>query len=243
MSLAGNEPVRTRWYSWLDTTIANHSGLDILMLDPKSRFYGLNEIDNDHNTQWVSSLETLSQKHGSAMMFTHHVPKGTDSINQWMSRGGGALVDACRAVLGMIPMSESEGKGFELLNWKNYIKIGISKINYGPKDGGDAHLKFDDKGNLQLGNPHVAKIHNFKTYLLYLLQKDKSSYSRYELVKKQDAKHIAVEMIKQYPHFSRKRDMDKTIDALLSDGSLKEQYMHTGAAAKKILAINEPTEK
>ena len=87
MFLDGATPKRSLWYGWLDRTIENHGPLDLLILDPKSRFFGLDENSNDHNTQWLAGLEALTIKHRPlAILFSHHVPKGVDSINQWMSR-------------------------------------------------------------------------------------------------------------------------------------------------------------
>jgi replicative DNA helicase len=162
MELDGNKPVRTAAWTWLDRTISNHNDLDLLVLDPKSRLYGLDENNNDHNTQWVACLETLSVKYSLSIWFSCHTPKGIKEINQWMARGGGALIDACRSNMGMVKLDSKEAKKYEVNNWRNYLKIGISKINIGPEDSGDAYLKFDDRGVLHPVVLYNERIHNFR---------------------------------------------------------------------------------
>ena len=41
MRLDGNIPTRADGFKWLEETIQGHPGLELLILDPKSRFYGL----------------------------------------------------------------------------------------------------------------------------------------------------------------------------------------------------------
>jgi replicative DNA helicase len=235
MFLDGNEPKRSEWYRWLDQTIENHRDLDLLILDPKSRLYGLDENNNDHNTQWVASLEALTIKHKIAILFNHHVPKGTKEINQWMARGGSSLVDACRTNLGMIQLIENEAKKFNLENWKNYVKIGISKINIGPKDSADAYLKFDETGILHAVNVYDENINSFKNHFLFLLGQEKEYYSRRDLVRDKCAGHIIDKMKAAFPNFTRSTDTNLIIDALLDDGMLFETTINTGRRPKMVL--------
>ena len=57
---------------------------------------------------------------------------------------------------------KKEAEKFNLDDWKNYVKIGISKINIGPKDSGDACLKFDEQGTLHPANIYEERINEFK---------------------------------------------------------------------------------
>jgi replicative DNA helicase len=237
MYLDGNQPQRSEWWHWLDQTIANHKGLDLLILDPKSRLYGLDENSNDHNTQWIASLETLTIRHKLSILFSHHVPKGTNEINQWMARGGSALIDACRSNLGMVQLSHKEGEKLNIDDWKNYLKIGISKINIGPKDQGDAYLKFDDAGKLHPVNIYVEHTRSSATHFLFLLGQEKTNYSRRELVKLSCAKHVIDKMSAAFPSFVRSRDVNPMIDYLLDEGLLIETASETSRRDKLVLKI------
>ena len=190
MALEGNEPVRTKWWNWLDETITAHENLDLVIIDPKSRFYGLDENSNDHNTQWVACLEALTVKHGISIIFAHHVPKHTKEINQWMGRGGGALTDACRCNMGMVGLTEKEAKKWKIDDWRNYVKLAISKTNVGPKSKGNVYLKFDESGMLHPVNLRNERIQALKGIFLDILAQDPDRYSRRELRRDKRAKHI-----------------------------------------------------
>jgi len=225
MELKDGNPARSEWWHWLDQTIINHPGLDLLLLDPKSRFYGLSENDNDHNTAWVACLEALTEKNGIAIWFSHHVPKNTKEISQWMSRGGGALIDACRTNMGMIPMSEEDGKYFGITDFPNYIKLAKNKINIGPKDIGDAYLKFDDRGRLHPAEPMKEKNEGVAAALLQILSEEPETYSRRELLKDPKCTRIAAEIKDKFPKFTRSKDLDLAVNLNLHSGMLVEEQI------------------
>jgi len=70
-------PIRSKYLEWLRKTIEAHRDLEVLILDPKSRFYGLDENSNDDNTAWVSALEELVRDYGLTILFSHHVNKAS----------------------------------------------------------------------------------------------------------------------------------------------------------------------
>ena len=75
MHLDKNNPVTAPGWDWLRETIKSHEDLDVLVIDPKSRFYGLNENNNDDGTAWIACLESLSKEFGLTILFSHHVSK------------------------------------------------------------------------------------------------------------------------------------------------------------------------
>ena len=117
---AGGNPVPTAYYDWLRKSIENINNLDVLVLDPKSRLYGLKENDNDHNTIWVQHLERINYKYNISTFFSHHEPKSASSENKDLKdstgRGGGALRDACRWTLSMRHMTKEDGSKFSVLS-------------------------------------------------------------------------------------------------------------------------------
>jgi replicative DNA helicase len=235
MELKNGNPTESIWWHWLDHTITNHPGLELLLLDPKSRLYGLEENNNDHNTAWVRCLEVLTEKYNLAIWFSHHVPKGTKEITQWMGRGGGALIDACRTNMGMVPMERKEAAKYGIDDYSSYIKIAKNKINIGPLSAGDAYLKFDENGRLYPVNPNTERIEGLKEHLLFLLNKDAEDYSRNQLKKSPKCKHIVEEMKNKFEGFRRVIDMDNAVDMLLEEGILHEkEAVSKGAGAPKI---------
>lgn len=237
MGLKNGCPERTKWWGWLEQTVANHLPLDLLVLDPKSRIYGLDENSNDHNTQWASCLEAISVKHGPAILFTHHVPKNTEEISQWMSRGGSALVDACRANLGMLRLTKKDGEDLGIEEWWSHVRLGVSKINIGPKPAQHAILRFDENGLLQPVNVRTQRIDSMKAHFLYLLSKEQRRYSRRELVKQSEGKRIADRMKKAFPKFARSRDTDDILDLLLEEGLIREENESTSTKGKRVFVL------
>ena len=71
---AGN-PVKAPAYDWLCKTLANLPEVEVLILDPKSKFYGLDENDNGHNAAWVNCLESLIARFKITILFSHHESK------------------------------------------------------------------------------------------------------------------------------------------------------------------------
>lgn len=235
MLLEGGTPKRGPWFDWLDRTLENHSPLDLLILDPKSRFYGLNELDNDHATQWIASLEKLTIRHRLAVLFSHHVPKGTTEINQWMARGGGALVDACRSVLGMVPLDAKTAARLGISDPEKTVAVGISKINYGPKSAGESYLIFDDAGNLAPISLAGLRAERIGRALLEILHADGGAYSRRELEKEPRGKAISDKLEQRFSSFRRRTDLPPAIDHLVKIGLLFERAESSGKRPKMVL--------
>ncbi len=235
MHLEGSTPKRSPWFYWLDKTLQNHAPLDLLILDPKSRFYGLDELNNDHATQWVASLEALTIKHQLAILFTHHVPKQTNAISQWMARGGGALVDACRCVIGMVPLDPEVAKRLGIKNPEKTVALNISKINYGPKAGADSYLVFNEDGNLEPINLTKMRSEQIGLALLEILQACGGAYSRRELEKEPAGKPIADELARTFPGFRRRLDLAPAIGFLLKNNLAIESSETTGTNHKLVL--------
>jgi RecA-family ATPase len=92
--------------------LENHPDIKLVILDPASRFLGPNcEIDNAAATDWVASINELSQiKSSPTIIVSHHANKsairpvnGSKDVifDQSITRGASGLVDGVRLVLGM----------------------------------------------------------------------------------------------------------------------------------------------
>jgi phage/plasmid primase-like uncharacterized protein/biotin operon repressor len=143
MELIDNKPVRGSGYYWLEETIKLHPGIEMLILDPKSRFYGLDENNADHATQWIRTLESLAHKYGICILFCEHTSKeNANKMSQHMGRGSSAIIDGCRLAFGLTPFPESEAYDLKIPKNK-YVCLDVVKNNYGPKL--DSRLVFERK--------------------------------------------------------------------------------------------------
>ncbi len=131
MELSGGKPIRADGFYWIEETIKKHAGLQFLLIDPKSRFYGLDENNADHSTQWIQCLEALSFKYSLTILFAQHTNKNSEGkISQNMNRGSSAIIDGCRFALGMVHMPDELLRDFNLQRGR-YVIVDIIKNNYG----------------------------------------------------------------------------------------------------------------
>jgi|GEM_PF-2194659 len=122
---------------------------DVIFIDPKAQYYGLDENSNDHNTSWVNLLKTLTYD-GPTLLFTHHIPKGQDAFNPQSFRGGGALVDGSRWAMGMKVMEEATAAKYDIADPWRYVHCKMTKNSYAPLDGKDIFFKRTETGALDL---------------------------------------------------------------------------------------------
>jgi len=133
MRLEEGNPVKSDWFEWLWQTVKAHNGLDLLFIDPKSRFFGLIENANEHNVAWIAALEELAQEFGLTIIFSHHVSKASNgALVQTSARGGSALTDSCRWLANLKTMDEATAKRFDVDGYRNFVEFDVSKNNYAP---------------------------------------------------------------------------------------------------------------
>jgi replicative DNA helicase len=160
MRLQDGNPVKSDWWTWLFRTIEALGGVDLLILDPKSRLYGLDENNNDHATAWISCLEELNRIFGCTTLFTHHVSKKSNENKDIIadsSRGGGALTDGARWVAGARELKEETAKRFDV-EARQFIEFDIPKYNYGPRLPAQLYFKRSDHGVLVPANLEFGRL-------------------------------------------------------------------------------------
>ena len=238
MKLDNGNPARTEWYDWLRETIENHPGLDVLMLDPKSRFYGLVENDNDHNTQWVACLESLAIAYNLTILFSHHVSKQrAGEMSQHMSRGGSGLVDACRWVVGLTSMNEKTAELYDV-NYRNYIEMDLVKSNYTAKLQHPLYFERDEVGLLHHRDLGTDRMDAMTRHLIELLTAEPFELTRRELRRDKKGKSIAEAMEGQFARFTRSKSMDVCLDYGTKKGWLSEITIGAGSHKKTIVRVN-----
>lgn len=135
-------------------------GKRLLILDTMRRIHMLDENDGGAMAMVIGRLEEIAALTGCAILFLHHTNKaatynGTGDSQQ-ASRGSSVLVDNIRFQMFMLGMSENDkGKGGEKLEadqvdpslWNRFVRMGVSKVNYGEKIG-DVWLHREDGGIL-----------------------------------------------------------------------------------------------
>jgi len=231
-------PIVTDSYQWLKSTLEKHPGLNLLILDPKSRFYGLDENSNEHATIFIQCLEALAKRYGLTILFSHHTGKENSSkLEQNMSRGASALVDGCRWQAGLVRMDPKTADRLGVDKPRDYVLFDTPKSNYSPDLPGELIFKRGENGVLEYAEPGQEHLEKMGKALLGLLNSDTEKYTKSELLKAPRGKGVADDMKEQFPKFTRTKDMDRTIQYLLKKGMLRAEITNPGRNAKEILIV------
>lgn len=229
-------------YQWLDSTLSSLLDVEVLIIDPLSKFYGLDENNNSHCAMWIASLEALARKHNLTILFTHHESKArTGDMTQASSRGGSALTDGCRWVANIRCIDSKTAKNFGT-NQKDHIEFDITKNNYSTKLPASIFFKRNSEGVLEFVNLTLGKIRNVVTELLRLLKIEEANgnlFSRRDLIYGNPAPSIINSLKSIIPGFTRSTDINPAVELALSEGRLKEvsQNNNSKGRNKQILRV------
>ena len=130
-------------------------GKRLLILDTLRRIHKLEENDSGAMANVVAKLEEFCLITKCSVLFLHHTTKAsvTDAggAAQQASRGSSVLVDNIRFQMYMMNMTakmvEIDKLSIKPEDFRLYVKMGISKVNYGAKIG-DIWLVRNDGGIL-----------------------------------------------------------------------------------------------
>jgi hypothetical protein len=109
--------------------------VDLIVIDPVSRFRGGEENSAGDTTRFVQSLQYLRDHLGAAVLALHHVNKGAkaNGASQNNARGSSAFIDGVRLVYELNALSETEVEkayGKQLIMPK-VLTLSSVKSNYG----------------------------------------------------------------------------------------------------------------
>jgi RecA-family ATPase len=128
----------------LRRVIEHVEGARLIVLDTLSRIHGLDENSNGDMARLVATLEYVAARTGAAVLYLHHISKGSardgQGDQQQAARGASALVDNARWCGFVARMTEDESKrlsdradrqpiGNERRGF--FLRFGVSKQNYG----------------------------------------------------------------------------------------------------------------
>lgn len=224
MYLKGNEPKRSHWWQWLRDTISNHH-IDLLILDPKSRIYGLDENNADHATQWIACLEALAVEFNITILFAHHVSKASSdkNLSQHMSRGSSAIADGCRWMLGMEQMNPTTAKRYGIDNPKQYICIDLVKSNYAAQLPAPMYFKRTEGGVLVYAALEADRLENMAIEMIEALRNQEKAFTRRQLRQDKAGKPVIDALKEVYGKFDRHREIDALVDYAIDQGWLREK--------------------
>jgi hypothetical protein len=231
-----HNPVNSPTYEWLCKSLENLADLDVLILDPKSKFYGLEENDNGHNAAWINCLESLAARFKITILFSHHESKArAGSMEQHSSRGGGALTDGCRWVANLKTMDLKTAEKFQVADPQKYVVLDVTKSNYAPKLPAPIYFKRGSDGELMYVDLAVERLNALTLKLVDLLEIQTEPFSRNDLVYEKRGKEIADELRETVSGFSRVTDVNRAIDHGLRAGWLFETRQNSTRGRGKLV--------
>ena len=125
---AGN-PVNAAAYDWLCKTLANLPEVEVLILDPKSKFYGLDENDNAHDAAWINCLESLVARFKITILFsTTKVRRRPGAWTRPVAGAGLPCTDGCRWVANIKTMDDKTAEKFRVTDPRNYRGAGRDQV-------------------------------------------------------------------------------------------------------------------
>jgi len=132
-------PYRTRVFDELLEFCKTIPNLQLIIVDPLSRFMGLSENDNNDGTEFITALEYLAMTVGASIVAVHHVGKGgktwLDSLALYAARGASGLVGAVRGQMNIVALTKKEAKSVidpqEEPRDGEYLALAFPKISYG----------------------------------------------------------------------------------------------------------------
>jgi len=92
--------------------------INMIVMDPISRFRGGDENDNAAATRFIEQVERLRNLTGATILLPHHIAKNSfsasEGLNQEAMRGASALADAGRWAAGMATLGAKEASKFDI---------------------------------------------------------------------------------------------------------------------------------
>ena len=121
----------------------------LIVIDTLSRAHRKDENSNQEMVGVIGTLESIAAKTGAAILFLHHVRKGSTSSGsgdgQHAARGASALTDQSRWAASLAGMSDAEAGSLKELGGDHvvgetqkgfYVRFTVPKNNYGkPVEG------------------------------------------------------------------------------------------------------------
>lgn len=207
---------------------------DLIVIDPKSMFYGLDENDNSHNSMWLNTLKKLAGN--ATILFCHHVNKvGRGDLDLNSSRGGSALADGCRWIANLRRIDEATATKYEIEDYSNYIQFKITKNSYAKLSGHEVYFKFNEVGGLERVMLQEKRCREICIAVLDALTSNPDiQLSVRELMTRQEGKRVR-EYVTDVCGKTSRGDLKNAIFYGLKKGILKTEKTFNGTSSKEAL--------
>lgn len=235
MELEANKPVITKSYLWLKSKIKQlNPGL--VIIDPKSKFFGLDEICNTHAAIWLNSLQELITPEITILVI-HHVNKsGANLFESASARGASAFVDACRWAATMRIMDKDTAAKYDIDNHRAYVELLITKSNYTVLPSVPLRFRHMEEGGMEEVDIDRPRRESIVIAIQEALRNNPDKLvSINEIIKLKPGDFVRSH-IKEFNVKVSRVDIKKAIDHGLQTGVLHELEVLAGKKMRKIIS-------
>lgn len=207
----------------------------LIIIDPKSKFFGLPEDCNTSTAIWMNHIQELIVNMNATILLPHHVSKARENYLEASSaRGASAFIDACRWAANVRVMDEETGRKLEVDNHRAYIEVLVTKSNYTAPAVEPLRFRHVEDGleQVELGQKRLEGIANLIRGAL-----KKSGYkmvSKNEILKTPEGEFVR-NYIKKHDRKASRTDIDNAIIHGLKIGMFYELEVRTGARPRTII--------
>ena len=229
MKLDGNNPSRADAFEWLKGEVEDFRP-ELVVIDPKSMFYGLDENSNDHCTQWVNTLKALTLN-GATVLFSHHVTKAlSGALELTGARGGSSLVDGSRFAANMRHLTEDDAKKYDIDEPWRYVEFKVTKNSYVPKLPGSVFFRFTQDGALEEVDLKATRESAMVDELIAALNTEAADGNFYTVREAARSKALLPD--------ATERDRNHAVELAIKSGRLTTE-MTTGKGRPKVALVSD----
>lgn len=237
---ANGNPAPTIYARWLEQTIEANRDVEVVLLDPLSRLFGLEENSNGDATAFIALLEGIAHRFGITIIFAHHESKAASknsSLQENSGRGASGFIDGCRWAMVMRTMTAEDGKRFKV-NPREHVEIDIRKTNYTAKLPASVFLKRGPDGVLEDINISKDLLKIQTSMLANLIADSGEELSRRDLVKGESPAGKAIyKTIKENFKDMTIESFTSLMDEAVKAGDFIEEEVFSGATKKKKMIL------
>ena len=212
----------------------------LIIIDPKSKFYGLPEDCNTSAAIWLNHIQELIMNVDATILIPHHVSKaGTHFLDPSSSRGASAFIDGCRWAANIKVMDEDTGKKFYIDNHKSYIEMLVTKSNYTALPSEPLRFKHVEGSGLEQVDLSQKGLDGIVDLICNVLETNPHKMaSQNEILRLKEGEFVR-NYIKKHDKKVSRSDINNAIIYGLQTNIFYELDVQAGTKTKKIICVKK----
>ena len=241
---------KTAFFQNLKKTLIGIGDIEVLFIDPLSRFFGLDENNSKDANEWIAAMEELSKDLGATILYSHHENKTqaqSGELKNSYGRGSTAFRDGVRWSISLAEMDSKQAQELGV-NHRDYVIADVTKSNHTKKLPGTIYFKRDpDTGVLLPVELKKDVAIKQAEILAEAISSCETELTRTELTtnkSKDKNKKMAIDEIRatiqeKLPFIKLNNSISNIIDAAICFQFIRTEKKISGKKSFDILVVNE----